>query len=78
MAIFKTQRIPQYPKPKPFGGKIKCHYCKAPGHIEIYTTHHRITPGWKVVWVRLRPVCVCPECAAERVARVKAALNLNI
>lgn len=75
MGIFEKspiQRIPQYPKRKPLGGEIRCHYCEKIGMIEVHFRGYRISPGWQIAG----NTYVCPECAASVVARVRAILNI--
>ena len=72
----KVQRYRQA-NSRPLGGAIKCRYCKAVGKIEVYFPgDYRITQGWKIVWLWLWPVYVCPRCAAERVAHVREILGI--
>jgi hypothetical protein len=53
-------------KSKPMGNLITCHDCGGFGYVALSGGDVILPPGWRMAWVRLRPLYICGECAKKR------------
>jgi hypothetical protein len=53
-------------KSKPMGNLITCHDCGGFGYIAISGGEVILPPGWRMAWVRWKPLYICGDCAKKR------------
>lgn len=50
----------------PLGNVIRCHDCRGFGYIAVSGADYTMPPGWRLAWVRFKPLYICGACAEKR------------
>lgn len=62
-------------KPRSVARIVRCKYCDRAAALELWGWDYQLPPGWRMIWVGLRPTFVCKGCNDRRIAEIMKTLK---